>query len=558
MERRMKHFSSSGLGGGGGGGTAGASQAVSASQGQSQGMGYGNVNGHGHGGDRRYGEMGHTGANGGNGRGHNGWSASDTGRRDSVGMTDHGYMSNGYGDGYHTGYRRDSEESMVSDMTLGRREYDEATQNQWTSGPSISPVYNEAAFLTGQTAGNGYNGYTGRPSLEPIAEYSTPAPAAFGNTPFTQTPYNPTPVSPLSPIPQLSPSRPEHVLADDTLGRVAAPAAAPPFPASMWQNTHPVVPSQLDHSSHTANGGDARVYRSCPASIHSSPTFRPTALRAIMEHTPGNQTVSTQRDPGTVQVYPNNDQMGVRVAAPATANPFAGPPPFGSGIEHDRIFSNGGNASGTPSPVGLTPLVHDNYDQTDTIGHSMMPPRPSFVMSTAVSPLSRAPAVSLQPALYVRQPTHMQGLSIEIPPQTATFDASMHGIGQYVSPISGPRTGGSMVQLAQPDTDHMTSGDEGGMLYRSGRGSFESPRDGMDVEMGIGQATGNDGGKGQYGTHSHGQQPTSTESHERTWEMTGSIDPKWVSPQGSTWNTPIPTPRDGSPVGPLPAFFPSL
>jgi hypothetical protein len=34
-----------------------------------------------------------------------------------------------------------------------------------------------------------------------------------------------------------------------------------------------------------------------------------------------------------------------------------------------------------------------------------------------------------------------------------------------------------------------------------------------------------------------------------SWEQTGSIDPRWVSPQGSTWNTPAATPRGGSPVG---------
>lgn len=36
------------------------------------------------------------------------------------------------------------------------------------------------------------------------------------------------------------------------------------------------------------------------------------------------------------------------------------------------------------------------------------------------------------------------------------------------------------------------------------------------------------------------------ESHG--WEHTGSIDPRWVSPRGSTWNTPAATPRSGSPI----------
>ena len=58
----------------------------------------------------------------------------------------------------------------------------------------------------------------------------------------------------------------------------------------------------------------------------------------------------------------------------------------------------------------------------------------------------------------------------------------------------------------------------------------------------------------EQGCQPHGQiqQPT------KDWAATGSINPKWVSPQRSAWNTPIQPSPEVSPVDRLPMYFPSL
>jgi hypothetical protein len=521
-----------------------------------------------------------------------------------------------YGVGTSTGegYVRSMSDSMMIDGAH-EAEYgyyeDISARPQWTTSPShsLSPTYHQngdghAPNLFSPSAS------FSKSSLEPIAEHGRLAhPHRLDITAAGALPLSLSPTSPLSPpIPGLStPNYAQYHFS----GVGGSDMQMSNGSTSMWQSPpqNGPIPSYFAHIAQNANvRADAatqphtrstnRVYSSCSASIHSSPTFKPMTLgmRPIMEDSLSGQMGESAHQhygqevqgPGAtdaghlVQYSPplpqhqdlqNHDSTGSRVAAPAAANPFGNP---GHAIVWGSGMDGHGTPSGTPSPMGLMPFgnvpVHEQYRSNGQAGHVL---DHSFAVSSlAISPLSRPPALLQAAQPPALQRTMSQGLSIEIPPNTGTFDVSMQGVGQYVSPMSGPSGPPSA-------TVSMQVVSEGGQ-FTFGTGANTSPTDlshssGGMVPMGygkthhggtVGRIASGDGNHdirlddqsmlrdGQGGQNSgtkdiHGQK-------RELWQQTGSIDPKWVTPQGSTFATPVQTPRGESPTGPLLMFFPSV